>query len=214
MWKRSGLIPSFTIPCPYKTDSAASREYQRISGCAGAAIPVEMSYNPQGGSNCGHWQEKCFRNELMSPTASLELPVSRLTIAGLEDLGYEVNYNEAEPFDAKHMDSSCLCSKNRVRRRTTSDATEGSERLPQEESSVVVGGNNTSGVYPSQRRELSEEGRSSATSFGKDILAMRRNSMSLFPTPDEVYYLGEEIVFVLFEENGTLHSVVVTSDSL
>lgn len=212
MWTRNGLIPRFTIPCPYKTDSEASREYQRLSGCTGAAVPVEMSYNPQGGSNCGHWQEKCFQNELMSPTASLELPLSRLTIAGLEDLGYEVNYNEAEPFGASQMDSSCLCNTNRVRRRTIS--TEESKRILEKEPAIGNGDNNMTRPFPSRRRELSEEGRSAATSFGQGILAMRKDSMSLFPVPDEVYNLGQDVVFVLFEENETLHSVVVTSDSL
>ena len=217
MWQKNGLIPSFRVPCPYKTDSAASREYQELSGCTGAAIPVEMSFNPLGGSNCGHWQEQCFQKELMSPTASTELTVSRITIAGLEDLGYEVDYEEAEPYDSSHMNPACLCNENRLRRRTTSTTSEEARQLLEE--GTLAGfinnnDNNTTNMAPTRRRELSEEGRSAAMSYGKDVLAMRRDSMSLFPLPDTVYNLGEDVIFVIYEENETVHSVVVTSDSL
>ncbi|MEM1013287.1 MAG: SdrD B-like domain-containing protein [Planctomycetota bacterium] len=65
------------------------------------------------GSSLGHWDEATFDTELMTPfavpgadgfpvDANPLAPLSRLTIAGLEDLGYDVIYGAAEnygPFD-------------------------------------------------------------------------------------------------------------------
>ena len=208
MWRVNGLIPGFSVPCPYKLDSKATREYQRLSGCTDASVPVEMSYAPGSGSNCGHWQEQCFQYEVMTPSASTKLPVSSVTIAGLEDLGYEVNYDEAEPFDAAHMNATCLCNSNHtsnpsLRRRSL-------VRTNQQEVELGDGvPTPSSSSSSSYRRELSEEGRAAAMSYGKDVLAARRDTMSITPLPDTIGNIGEDLVFVMFEENETVHSVLV-----
>jgi hypothetical protein len=60
-------------------------------------VPVENLGGP--GTRDAHWRETTFGNELMTgflnPGSN---PVSRLTIASLADLGYQVGFATAEPY--------------------------------------------------------------------------------------------------------------------
>ena len=47
------------------------------------------------------------------------MALSRLTVATLEDLGYLVNYNGADAYDASDLDASCRCSNRRLGAYTT-----------------------------------------------------------------------------------------------
>ena len=53
---------------------------------------------------CGHWAESNFdgagRDELMTPyfDESAKQPLSKITCASLEDLGYDVNYRACDPW--------------------------------------------------------------------------------------------------------------------
>jgi len=56
----------------------------------------------QGGAGTaeGHWRESTFAHELMTGFLSgLSRPLSRMTIAALKDLGYEVDMSAADHFD-------------------------------------------------------------------------------------------------------------------
>ncbi len=81
------------------TGSLAVAEFDAIGGDGydGAKVPVQNS-GGQGVAN-GHWRESVFGNELMTPFLS-PIPglMSEITIASLEDLGYEVNYAEADAY--------------------------------------------------------------------------------------------------------------------
>ena len=60
-------------------------------------MPVENTGGP--GTREGHWRETVFRNELMSGfIAAPGNPMSRVTVASLGDLGYEVDIDAAEPY--------------------------------------------------------------------------------------------------------------------
>jgi Leishmanolysin len=170
-------------------DSAATREYQALSGCAGP-IPVEMGFSSGGGSNCGHWQESCLLTEIMTPAASGSLPISRLTVAALEDLGFEVDYSAAQAFPATQLSSSCRCN-NRVRRQL--------HDVDLEDEEETMNG----------PRRLSEEGWQSALQYGRTIIAENQKNMNLFP--GEIPDLGTERIYVLYEENGVVHNIMVTS---
>lgn len=70
----------------------------------GNKVPVE-NCGPASPAGCGsgtvngHWREPVFVNELMTGYVDLGgNPVSLLTIAAMEDLGYTVNYGAAEPY--------------------------------------------------------------------------------------------------------------------
>jgi hypothetical protein len=45
-----------------------------------------------------HWAEAIFGDELMTGYADDDLPLSRVTVGALEDLGYTVRYAAADPF--------------------------------------------------------------------------------------------------------------------
>lgn len=191
LWVINGLTNSYSRPCPYRYDSAASREYRALSGC-NSAIPVEMDTGRQG-SDCGHWAENCFRSEVMTSAAGSVLPFSRLTIAGLEDLGYEVDYSQADPFTASDMNPQCRCN-NRVRQRFLE------EEIP-EDGVFNLGGH---------ERRLSDEGREEAIAYGKEVLAKNREDMPIAPSDDAVD-VGGEIVFIIYMEQGVIYSVMVTA---
>ena len=60
-------------------------------------VPVENTGGP--GTRGGHWRETVFRNELMSGfIAAAGNPLSRLTVASLQDLGYQVDLDAAEAY--------------------------------------------------------------------------------------------------------------------
>ncbi|WP_269617152.1 pre-peptidase C-terminal domain-containing protein [Prochlorococcus marinus] len=61
------------------------------------SVPLENTGGT--GTQYGHWRESIFNTELMTGYSdSGSNPLSRLSIAALEDLGYEVNYSAADPF--------------------------------------------------------------------------------------------------------------------
>ena len=165
-----------------------------MSGCD-ASVPVEQSYS-NGGSNCGHWKEQCFGNELMTPSASSQLPMSRLTIAGLEDIGYQVTYANAESSSSLH--SSCVCNRRGVR-----GLVEAGDDAP-----LSVNLNGT----VSRHRRLSDEGLDAATQYGQMLLQLNSDTNSFVPIPDGIKDMGAELVFVLYEENDTIFSIMVTAE--
>ncbi|MEM7809334.1 MAG: SdrD B-like domain-containing protein [Planctomycetota bacterium] len=69
---------------------------------------VEVQRQALPGSSYLHWDEETYRNELMTPLSeggftlqpgsTTLAPLSRLTLGGLEDLGYNINYAAADPF--------------------------------------------------------------------------------------------------------------------
>ncbi|WP_051963454.1 leishmanolysin-related zinc metalloendopeptidase [Deinococcus misasensis] len=60
-------------------------------------VPVENQYG--AGTKCGHWSESLFKTELMTGFANAgPMPLSKMTVGALEDLGYVVNYNAADAY--------------------------------------------------------------------------------------------------------------------
>lgn len=158
-----------------------------MSGCS-SSIPLEQAAG--AGSNCGHWAEKCFLNEVMTSAANSDLPISRLTIAGLEDLGYTVNYGAAEAFGERNMDPSCVCDS--TRRNLLRDKSASVRRLS------------------GPARQLSEEGQQNAIAYGQGIMEQNRQQNSLLPDSDDAVDIGGDLVYVLYLENDTVYSMMVT----
>jgi hypothetical protein len=180
LFERHGLAtPAPT--CVYDTQSSATREWQAISGCS-SSIPLEQDYGP--GNQCGHWDEMCFGGELMTGIANGDYQLSRMTVGGLDDLGYCVNYDEADTYDASNLDPVCTCT----------------ARVRQLEGT----GNDTDGG-PKRRRKLSVTGRETALAYGLDEIektAQDSNGSS------DLTATG--VLMVLFEEGGEIYSVTVT----
>jgi hypothetical protein len=86
--------------------AAALAEFVVIGGgsyTGGNIVPVENFTGPPTnfgtGSLDGHWRESVFGSELMTPAANSGVnPLSSLTIASFQDLGYTVDLGEAETY--------------------------------------------------------------------------------------------------------------------
>jgi Leishmanolysin/Viral BACON domain len=72
--------------------------------------PIET--NGGQGTQCSHWDEDFFDNELMTGflggTTSVTVnPFSALTIASMQDVGYDVDFTQAEPYSIPACSPNC-----------------------------------------------------------------------------------------------------------
>lgn len=187
--------------CMYVGENA-NRVYSEISGCTNVNIPIEepreLEFSFGGDTiirlDCGgNLQETCFRDELMTSVASSSgsSPLSALTVALLEDLGYIVDYDQADPFSSSDMDSSCVCNRRLQGR-----------------------GNNAASPKP----QLSAKGRAKLTAYAKqewkrtndaakDYMANEMEGME----GDERPSLSISGMTVVYMEDGVIHTVDMTS---
>ncbi len=111
IWRGLGFLeePSITGPKPVAGKDThfdgpnAVVEFDRVGGDRydGRRVPVENDTARYGrGALDKHWRESVFGSEMMTPTLEIggHNPVSRVTIASFEDLGYEVDYAVADRF--------------------------------------------------------------------------------------------------------------------
>lgn len=106
-WDRAGLLSGAgTAGSAFLGPAALAAAIDRNGAPAGwTSVPVEncgaASPTPCGaGTRDAHWREPVFRSELMTGWLSgATQPLSRTTIASLEDLGYAVDLDAADPFD-------------------------------------------------------------------------------------------------------------------
>lgn len=99
VWSLKNVVRGIGTANPEFIGANAVREYQTLSGTQATAVPVENTGGP--GTAGGHWRESVFGRELMTgyaEPAGTPMPISRLTIGSLEDLGYTVDYAAADPF--------------------------------------------------------------------------------------------------------------------
>jgi hypothetical protein len=212
LWRTLQLIDSLTQPCSYIASSKAAVEYQKLSGCTTTtAVPVEQD----GGQECGaHWDEACFQDELMtgSSTGSTLPLLSRVTVASLEDVGYTVNYDNADPYTSANLDPSCRC-----------------QNVGKASDQIMISLSNFTGVgglIPNQfergsgvrnlsvRQILSAEGRMAAIVYGNKLLGLaqeRRAAMVGTDLGDQIF-VGDRYVRIFYLEAGLVHSVDVWAD--
>ena len=117
-------------------------------------------------------------------------PLSALTIATLEDLGYSVDYSQADFYDARYMDRECVCNRRRL------------------------GHSHAQSTTP-KRRKLSKEGEQAAVAYGAaritEVQAKNMDlgsDLELNPTVFVMYAEGDEIhgVHVVPDGNGGYHA--------
>ncbi len=95
IWEQKGLLILQDPNRPLFTGENAIREYSEAMGAKQLAIPVENQGSD--GTRNAHWKESIFKDELMTGFVGVgENPLSRMTIASLEDLGYSVNYRKPD----------------------------------------------------------------------------------------------------------------------
>ena len=100
LWADASLVENPSLPDNPDADTRfvgaeAARVADALIG-SGRGVPVENGARP--GSSDGHWREAVFGDELMTPALgglTSEAPLSALTIASLEDLGFYVTDRQA-----------------------------------------------------------------------------------------------------------------------
>ncbi len=97
VWAQQGLLVSAGTSNPRFIGSLATAEYDRIFRTTEPNVPVENSGG--AGSVDAHWRESRFGNELMSSVIrGGSNPLSRVTVAALADMGYQVDFNQADSY--------------------------------------------------------------------------------------------------------------------
>lgn len=98
LWRRKGLLKGATTDNPTFSGHRAMDEYKVLRGTGRRRrVPVENTGGP--GTRNGHWREAVFRTELMSGFISAPgNPLSRMTVASLADIGYQVDLDAAEEY--------------------------------------------------------------------------------------------------------------------
>ena len=98
IWEDLGLLSGAGGSNPIFVGANATAQYNQIYGTSARGVPVENT----GGSGTAdaHWRESILTNELMTGwvNGTSTLPLSRITIGSLADIGYTVNYAAADSF--------------------------------------------------------------------------------------------------------------------
>ena len=98
VWRQKDLITGSGSNDPRFTGRGATTEYNRIFGRNESSVPIANTGGQ--GTREAHWRESIFGNELMSGflNSGVENPLSRITVASLGDIGYQVDLSAADPF--------------------------------------------------------------------------------------------------------------------
>ena len=98
IWEDLGLLSGAGTSNPIFTGANATAQYNAIYGTSARGVPVEATGG--SGTRDSHWRDTVFTNELMTGWAGpgTSLPLSRVTVGSLADLGYTVNYAAADAY--------------------------------------------------------------------------------------------------------------------
>jgi len=97
LWSGRGLLSGTTGTDPRFTGKQATAAYNQIFQRNDTGVPVEAG----GGASTAlaHWRESELTTEIMTGWVNGALmPLSRITVGGLADLGYSVNWAAADEF--------------------------------------------------------------------------------------------------------------------
>jgi hypothetical protein len=122
--------------------------------------------------------------------------LSRMTVAALDDLGYSVDYSQADLFPVSKVKDSCMCLEQRLE--------EPGDHTVFDESKQHLGSKNTELV--------SDSGLEAAIKYGREIL---KDMASQKPDADErarqdIEFMGDQAVFVLYrDDSGNVRDIAV-----
>jgi hypothetical protein len=192
LWGNKGMIEVATDgTCTY-TGARATAEYRTLSGGC-VKIP----------NSCGHWDEQCLGRELMTSTLDFTNALSRVTIASMEDLGYDVDYSYADTFGQIEISLSCLVNCPKRNLMEGNRATNIDDKFTHFKGDGNVTKTNQQ-IRPRQRRrKLSDVGYANAVQYGRDVLLQEKSQSSKQPKNPSIY--------VLYLEENELYSVLVQS---
>ena len=97
LWAANGLISGSGSANPVFIGTQASAAFGQLIDQGSTPVPIANTGGP--GTREGHWRESVLGNELMTGFLNDgSNPLSALTIASLQDIGYEVNSAAAQDF--------------------------------------------------------------------------------------------------------------------
>jgi hypothetical protein len=98
IWDLKGLLAGEGTSNPRFTGAQAVAAYNSIFGTTATGVPVENTGG--GGTRDSHWRESIFRTEIMTGWIGpgTNMPISRITVGSLADLGYAVNMAAADAY--------------------------------------------------------------------------------------------------------------------
>lgn len=97
-WTRDFVRRRFSFDNLVFMGLLAATEWGRLIGAEGP-VPVPVANRGAAGSLGVHWREDTLLNELMTPSLNRgRNPLSRITVAALQDLGYTVDLSAADSF--------------------------------------------------------------------------------------------------------------------
>jgi hypothetical protein len=152
LWSMNGLYDGNVYSGP-----RANAEYQSISGRSGS-VPIEKDGG--AGTAGGHWDEVCMNAELMTGYVDADMKISRITLGALEDLGYTVAMNQADPFV---IPASANCSNRRGLRRNSGKSK----------------GRGVRQLTGDSRRQLSDAGRDNAIAYGEKVIKEKKEAATI-----------------------------------
>jgi hypothetical protein len=98
LWEMMGLLEGAGTANPVFTGAKAMREFGVLTG-TNSPTPVPVENTGGDGTRDGHWRDSVFGNELMTGFLSPGTnPLSRVTAASLQDMGYTVDLDAAQPY--------------------------------------------------------------------------------------------------------------------
>jgi hypothetical protein len=97
LWQSFGLLVGAGTSNPIFRGAQATAAYNEIFGTSASGVPVENTGGP--GTRDGHFRESILDHELMTGYAEYgAMPLSRITIGSLADIGYQVNFAAADAY--------------------------------------------------------------------------------------------------------------------
>ena len=132
--------------------------------------------------------------------ARQEMPMSRMTVGALQDLGFEVDYNAADSYSLANL---ALCNNGGVKDFCPAH----DNRFPLNRKLL-----RSKDQSHSRRRKLSGQGRETAAIEAARHLHQQRRVEET--TPSDMIYLGGDIVTVYIEEAGNIFGETFTWDSV
>lgn len=171
----------------YATGTNADNAWKAL-GCSGR-IPLQ--------STRGHWNEGCLSDEVMTPTlfTGRPNPLSSITVAAMADMGYDVDYSEADSFTIQDLGNSCGAS------------------CPQAGNQRNLGvGSHTQG----HRYQLSDERKMAVFQEMKDKILYFHEQLesSGFVQGRGGIYAIEQVDVLLFDDVGELQTLTVSYDDV
>lgn len=169
-----------------------AKEEWRNMGCSGT-LPIEKDYGL--GTAGGHWDEACLDGELMTGFVDSDMPLSRLTVGALKDMGYGVDMSAADPFPLEKLNRCAeYCPEANIQERRNLRRNKQTQAAKRAKKKTKRVSEKTHQQLLQQVESLLEEKRANAP---PDL-------------PDDVIYVGGDMLTVYVMEDGELKEDEIT----